>query len=129
VTLELGGQSPVVIDKTANLKLAAKRVLFGKLQNAGQLCVSPNHVLILREAQEEFIEAAKAVYKELWPNGSLEHKDTFARIVSPPHFKRISAYLDQSKGQVAFGGKKEGERGLEMTVVKDVAFDDSLLTE
>jgi aldehyde dehydrogenase (NAD+) len=110
--------------------LAAKRVLYGKLQNAGQLCVSPNHVFVLREAQEEFIAAAKVAYKELWPNGtSLVRDGTFASIVSPPHFRRINAYLEQTKGQVALGGKTIGERDFELTVIKDVGFEDSLLTE
>jgi len=67
ITLELGGQSPVVIDKTADIKLAAKRVLYGKGHNAGQLCVSPNHVFVLRESQEEFVAAVRRPTKSFTP--------------------------------------------------------------
>lgn len=129
LTLELGGQSPVVIDATADLKLAAKRVLYGKSLNAGQLCVSPNHVFVLRSKQDEFVEALKESYREFWPKGPLDQESTFGRIVSPSHFSRVQSYLKNSKGSVVLGGKTEGERGMETTVVKDVKYDDSLLEE
>ncbi|KZS97046.1 aldehyde dehydrogenase [Sistotremastrum niveocremeum HHB9708] len=129
LTLELGGQCPVIIDPSYDIKLAAKRILWGKVQNSGQLCVTPNHVLVTRDKQEELIEALKEVNKEFYPNGALHSSSTFGRIVNPGHFRRLKALLERTKGKIVFGGGFEGERGIEPTVVRDVPHVDSLLEE
>lgn len=128
-TLELGGQSPVIVDDTVDVKLAAKRIIYGKAQNSGQLCVAPNHVFVLKSIKDEFIKAASEAYKEMWPHGSLAHKDSFGRIITPAHYRRLEGYLNRTKGQIAFGGAKEIDRGLELTLVNDVAVGDSILEE
>ena len=67
VTLELGGKSPCIIDKTADMKAAARRILFGKILNGGQTCVAPDYVLIDAAVKEAFIEQCKAVLREFFP--------------------------------------------------------------
>lgn len=128
MTLELGGKSPVIIDPTYDLKLAAKRVLWGKINNCGQICVAPDFVLIPREKQDEFIDALKEHYQAFYPEGALNSK-SIGRIVSSAHFKRLEDILARTKGEVVMGGKTTGEEGLrfEPTVVKDVKGDDSLM--
>ncbi|KAJ6590364.1 aldehyde dehydrogenase [Mycena sp. CBHHK59/15] len=126
LTLELGGKSPVIVDPTCDITLAAKRTLWGKAQNCGQLCVSPDYVLIPRTHQDAFVAALQAAYAELFPEGSLA-STSISRIVTPEHHARLSELLKRTKGQVAFGGKTEGNSKIELTVLKDVPVDDSFM--
>ncbi|KAG6811609.1 hypothetical protein H0H92_006624 [Tricholoma furcatifolium] len=138
MTLELGGKSPVVIDGTFDMALAAKRLLWGKTNNAGQrlsilmfseICVCPDFVLVLREKQEELIEGLKAAYKSFYPDGALNNK-CIARIISDGHLKRLKGLLERTKGEIVFGGQvDEKTRAFEPTVVKNVTETDSLLEE
>jgi len=117
LTLELGGKSPVIIDPECDLELAAKRVLFGKLSNCGQLCVSPDYVLIPPSALAAFTEGLKKAYASCYPDGSLK-SDSYARIINMQHFKRIKGLLDRTQGKVLMGGGiDEEERRIEPTVV------------
>jgi len=75
------------------------------------------------------IEAMKQVYSEFWPKGPLDPESTFGRIVTPSHFKRVQNYVSGTQGSIALGGKTEGERGMETTVVRDVPYNDSMLSE
>ncbi|KAI0301585.1 aldehyde dehydrogenase [Multifurca ochricompacta] len=128
VTLELGGKSPVVIDpETTNLKIAAKRVLWGKTLNAGQVCVAPDYVLIPRSAQDAFVEAIKEAAVELKLDGALA-SDSFASIVSDTHFKRLRSIMTRSSGKIVVGGDAiEEQRRITPTVYRDVKENDSLL--
>ncbi|WP_332630877.1 aldehyde dehydrogenase [Halalkalibacter flavus] len=106
VTLELGGKSPVIIDKSAKLKLAAKRIAWGKFINAGQTCVAPDYALVHKEIQEEFLShltnEIENVYITKYEEG------TYPRIVSERHFKRLLTFLDD--GDIVAGGFSEEER-------------------
>jgi aldehyde dehydrogenase (NAD+) len=128
VTLELGGKSPVVIDpKTTNLKIAAKRVLWGKTVNAGQICVAPDYVLIPRSAQDDFVEAIKEAAVELHIDSTLT-SDSYSSIVSEGHFKRLQNMMTKSSGKLVVGGNTdEQNRRITPTVYRDVEKDDSLL--
>ncbi|KAF8878199.1 aldehyde dehydrogenase [Infundibulicybe gibba] len=129
MTLELGGKSPVIVDDTCDIELAAKRILWGKINNAGQICVCPDFVIINRRKQEEFIAALKKHHADFFPNGALK-SDSFSRVVSDFHFSRLKNLLARSKGTVVIGGgTDERTRGLEPTVVKGVLDGDSLLSE
>ncbi|KAJ7681882.1 aldehyde dehydrogenase [Mycena polygramma] len=126
LTLELGGKSPVIIDPSFDINLAAKRILWGKAQNCGQFCVSPDYVLIPRAQQDKFISELKQWYAEFFPEGSL-NSSSISRIVSPEHHARLTDLLKRSKGEVVLGGKTEGTAKIEITVLKNVPADDSLM--
>jgi aldehyde dehydrogenase (NAD+) len=102
VTLELGGKSPAIVDETANLKLAARRIAWGKCINAGQTCVAPDYVLIKRELLPEFIEKLKTAIQEMYGTEPLYNKD-FPKIINQKHFSRLINLLSQ--GTLAYGGQ------------------------
>ena len=130
-TLELGGKSPVIIDKSANLAHAAHRVAWAKSFNAGQTCIAPDYVLIDRSVQDQFVNELKKVCKEFWPDSIKNSKD-FARIVNERHWKRIRDLGDKTKGDIVIGGLDEAEesqRYIPLTVVKNVPSDDSTMED
>ncbi|PFH47735.1 hypothetical protein AMATHDRAFT_67022 [Amanita thiersii Skay4041] len=128
LTLELGGKSPVIIDRDFDLRLAAKRILWGKTTNCGQICVSPDYVLIPRDKQDKFIAAVKDAYAEFYPQGAL-NSDSFGRVVTETHFKRLLGLLEKTQGQIVFGGKNDGKKRIEPTIIRDVKPGDALLDE
>lgn len=81
VTLELGGRNPAIVTKNADVRLAAKRLLWGKIMNAGQFCISQNYTMVDKEVVDAFIAEIKIVLKQFFPNGVKESED-FARIVN-----------------------------------------------
>ncbi|KAF8961613.1 NADP-aldehyde dehydrogenase [Flammula alnicola] len=119
LTLELGGKSPVIVDSTADISVAAKRILWGKINNCGQLCVTPDFVLAEKSIMPALVEAFAAHLKTFYPEGAHESK-SYGRIVSDEHFKRLKGLLSNTKGRIAAGGKLvQGERFMEPTVVVD----------
>ncbi|KAJ7220729.1 aldehyde dehydrogenase [Mycena pura] len=126
LTLELGGKSPVIVDPKYDLKLAAKRILWAKALNCGQNCIAPDYVLIPRTNQDEFVDALKTAYAELFPDGSMQ-SDSISRIVSTQHYTRLMGLLNGTQGQVVTGGRSDGQIKIELTVIKDVRPDDCLL--
>ncbi|KAF7371198.1 Aldehyde dehydrogenase [Mycena sanguinolenta] len=126
-TLELGGKCPVILDPATDIAIAAKRTLWGKAQNCGQVCVAPDYVLVPRVHQDAFIAAIKESCSQFFPDGSLA-SDSISRIVSPEHHSRLMDLLKRTKGEVVLGGKSQGLR-IEITVVKNVLADDSLMEE
>ena len=116
VTLELGGKSPVIIDKTADIKIAARRVAFGKVINAGQTCVGPDYVLIEENVREDFIESLRQALEEFLTDGNMS---SMVNIVSEKHYLRKKELLkDQS---IAIGGGWDDEtRFIEPTLLVDV---------
>ena len=91
VTLELGGKSPVIVDKTADLKLAARRIAFGKVLNAGQTCVEPDYLLIDTSVKDAFVREYRAALQEFFPDGRM---DEMPVIVSEKHFARVTKLLE-----------------------------------
>lgn len=96
VTLELGGKSPCIIDATANIDLAVKRMLFGKSLNAGQTCVAPDYLLVQSAVKEKVIERFVHYSKQYWGKNPIENPD-YPRIINQQHFNRITAYLNDGK--------------------------------
>ncbi|KAH8102233.1 Aldehyde/histidinol dehydrogenase [Cristinia sonorae] len=129
VTLELGGKSPVIIDDGADLQLAAKRTLWGKSLNSGQLCVSPDHVYVPRHLVGEFKEAVKKAYAELYPEPALSTETGWGKIVNPTHHSRVKKILEQSQGEILLGGEIDGDKRIAPTVVAGVKPDDALMQE
>ncbi|KAN0079816.1 Aldehyde/histidinol dehydrogenase [Tylopilus felleus] len=132
VSLELGGKSPVLVDSAYDMDLAAKRILWGKCNNAGQICIAPDYILVPFTKQEEFIQSLKKAYKSFFPDGALGSPH-YGGIVNESHFRRLSSLLDRTKGEkvtdVIEGRKDATKRRLEPTVVKNVQEGDSLLEE
>lgn len=106
VTLELGGKSPCIIDETANLKLAARRVAFGKYLNCGQTCVAPDYVLIDRKVKERFLEYLKKEITQMYGESPLENPD-YGKIINRKHFDRLLGLIDEKK--LIFGGSRNEE--------------------
>lgn len=131
-SLELGGKSPVVVDAAYDMELAAKRILWGKCNNAGQICVAPDYILVPRQKQDELVRGFQKAYKTFFPNGALDDAH-YGGIVNDFHFKRLSAMLDRSQGEKVggvFEGRRDPERRrFEPVIVKGVDENDSLLDE
>ena len=125
--LELGGKSPCIIDSTANIKLAAKRIVFGKYLNCGQTCVAPDFILCEKSVKEQFIKEVKYQIKKQYGENPLENKD-YGKIISQKHFDRIVGLIDQNK--VVAGGKSDRTAlQIEPTVMDGVTFDDAVMGE
>ncbi|EIW51640.1 aldehyde dehydrogenase [Trametes versicolor FP-101664 SS1] len=131
VTLELGGKSPAVIADDADLTLAARRILHGKIQNAGQLCVSPDYAVVSRGRVGAFVEALKSAHAEFWPEGDhpLTGNAPLSNIINASHHARLVDMLKRTKGKIAFGGETHGQKGITPTVLTDVPEDDVLMEE
>ena len=125
VSLELGGKSPVLIDETANIPLAAKRVAFGKCLNAGQTCVAPDYVLIHRSVKEAFLTEYRKAVASFFPNGDYSEMPV---IVNDKHFQRVMGLLE---GQtVALGGMADPQRRfIPPTVLDEVSWDAPVMQE
>ena len=120
VTLELGGKSPIIVDETANLPLAARRIAFGKVLNAGQTCVAPDYLMIEKSVEAPFIEEYKKALAAFFPDGDMSG---MVRIINDKHFERVCNILDNS-GSIAVGGARDAEtRFIEPAVLTDVPID------
>ncbi|KAI8980223.1 aldehyde dehydrogenase [Trametes punicea] len=128
VTLEVW-KNPVVVDPKVDVKMAARRILWGRFSNAGQICLSPDYVLVPAHFQDTLIEAMKEVYKSFYPEGP-EKSNSLSRIVSVAHATRIKGLIDETKGTIVLGGGADvSKRYIAPTVVRDVSGDDSLMGE
>lgn len=127
VVLELGGKSPVVVDKSADIKLAAKRIAWGKTLNAGQTCIAPDYLLIHKDVKAEFVLAFRHAIAELL--GEDVHKsEHYVRMVSDRAFERVVSYLDC--GDVVAGGLTSAEdRYIEPTLLDNVSADSAVMRE
>ena len=127
VTLELGGKSPCIVDKSANIKLAAKRIVWGKFLNLGQTCVAPDYILCEEAVQEKLIaEIKKQIVKQLGQN-PLENPD-YARIVNEKHFNRSLGLIYKDK--LVHGGTSDAASlKIEPTVLDGVTPGDAVMGE
>lgn len=127
--LELGGKNPAFVTKNANVKIAARRLAWGKCTNAGQICVSQNYMLVDKEVVDSFVAALKANIQEFYPEGA-ENSPDYGRIVNINHFRRIKGMIDSSKGEIVFGGKTDEKTlFIEPTIIKTTHTDDPVLME
>ncbi|KAL8956838.1 MAG: hypothetical protein Q9193_005740 [Seirophora villosa] len=129
VTLELGGRNPAIVTKNADVRLAAKRLLFGKIMNAGQFCISQNYTMVDKEVVDAFIAEIKIVLKQFFPNGVKESED-FARIVNGRQWSRLRKMLEETDGRIVAGGDMdESQRYLELTVILVDSPNDALIRD
>ena len=126
VTLELGGKSPTIIDETAKLKIAARRLVFGKGFNVGQTCVAPDYIYIHESVKDKFIGYVKEEIVRQF--GDCINNNDYGTIINDKHFKRICSLISPEK--VVFGGNSdEKTRKIQMTVMDNVTWDDPVMQE
>lgn len=136
-TLELGGKSPCIVDKNANLKVSAKRIAWGKYLNAGQTCVAPDYIIVHKDVEKKFIECLKKVITKFY-GVSPEHSPDYSRIVSEKHVKRLHKLLKGSNKQtqainnidIVIGGNiNKREKYISPTVVRGIDMNHPLMQE
>ncbi len=127
VTLELGGKSPCIVEKTADIKLAAKRIVFGKYLNCGQTCVAPDYILCEASVKDEFIKRVIEEIRHQYGTDALNNAD-YGKLINRKHFDRIVGLIDKEK--VVVGGMANPDTlKIEPTVMDKVTFDDAVMQE
>lgn len=127
VTLELGGKSPCIVDETAKLPLAARRIVFGKYLNCGQTCVAPDYVLCHRSVKDRLVAELKREITAQFGSEPLENPD-YGRIINEKHFDRICGLIDGEK--VVHGGTARRETlQISPTILDDVTWEDAVMGE
>ncbi len=125
--LELGGKSPCIVDSTAKIKLAAKRIVFGKFLNCGQTCVAPDYVLCHKDIKDSFIKEVKLQIEKQFGENPLKNPD-YGKIINEKHFVRISGLIDKEK--VIHGGNSDRNTlQIAPTVMDNVTFEDRVMQE
>ena len=127
VTLELGGKSPVIIEKSANLKLAAKRIVFGKYLNCGQTCVAPDYILVDETIKDSFVKYVKEEINKQFGTTPLLNKN-YGKIINKKHFERVLSLIDRNK-LVHGGAYDENELRIEPVVLDNVSLSDKVMQE
>ena len=127
VILELGGKSPCIIDKSADIRIAAKRIAWGKTLNSGQTCISPDYILIHKEIQKEFVKAFAEEIKNLHGE-DIQADRHYVRMVNDKAFERVTGYFKD--GNIIYGGRTDAAtRFIEPTLIENVPLDSPLMTE
>lgn len=125
--LELGGKSPCIIDDSAKIKLAAKRIVFGKFLNCGQTCVAPDYILCQKTIKNKLIEEIKKQIKEQFQEEPLNNSN-YGKIINEKHFDRLCSLIDYKK--VIFGGKVDKTTlKIEPTIIDNVFWNDAIMQE
>ena len=125
VTLELGGKSPAIITKEADLEVAAKRIVWGKFLNAGQTCVAPDYLLVEESIQEQFLEMLRKYIKEFNYQPDSQH---YTKIINHKNFDRLIHLIDRNK--IYFGGNFNKEKlYIEPTILTNINWDDEVMHE
>jgi len=126
VTLELGGKSPVIVSKDADIKVAAKRIAWTKLINSGQICIAPDYVLAEAPIRDQLVDEIQKAVTAF----EAENASGGKRIVNERHFNRLTAALAATQGKVAIGGGSDASKlNIQPTVVVDPATDEPLMTD
>lgn len=127
VSLELGGKSPCIVDETADIRLAAKRIIWGKLLNAGQTCVAPDYVLVQKSVKDRLIkQMVRQIYK-MYGKEPLLNED-YPRIINEKHFARVNRLLDNGK-KVCGGGSSRSALKIEPTILEDITWESPVMQE
>ena len=127
VALELGGKSPCIIDKTANIDLSAKRIVFGKFLNCGQTCVAPDYILCEESIKQELIKAIKKEIIKQFGENPIENSN-YGKIINEKHFNRVRNLIDFDK--TIIGGKTNPETlKIEPTVLDNITWADNVMKE
>ena len=126
-TLELGGKNPCIVDETANLKVASKRIVFGKFLNCGQTCIAPDFILVHESVKNDFTEKIIDRIKKIY-NEDVENSENYSRIINKKHFLRLIKLLEKDK--IIYGGKNNPNSNfIEPTLIDGSNFNSSLMKE
>lgn len=127
VVLELGGKSPCIIDRNADIKVAARRVVWGKTLNSGQTCIAPDYILIHTDVKEAFVNAFAEEVRNLHGD-DIKNDRHYVRMVNRKAFDRVTGYFND--GNIIYGGRSDAETlFIEPTLIEDVALDSPIMTE
>ena len=127
VTLELGGKSPCIVDSTAKIPLAARRIVFGKYLNCGQTCVAPDYILCDKAIRDQLTDAIKSEIRRQFGKHPLENPN-YGKIINRKHFQRLQGLIDSSK--VVIGGQSDAKiLRIAPTVMKNVTWEDAVMGE
>ncbi len=127
VTLELGGKSPCIVEKSANIKLTAKRIVFGKFLNCGQTCVAPDYIYCDESIKEALLSEIEKQIQLQFGTFPLKNKD-YGKIINDKHFNRICGLMDDKK--IVYGGKTDkATLKIEPTVMDHITFEDAVMKE
>jgi aldehyde dehydrogenase (NAD+) len=126
-TLELGGKSPCIVDKDANIEVSAKRIAFGKFLNAGQTCIAPDYLFVHKDIKDVFVREMIKSIKEFYSEDIINSKD-YGRIINQSHFLRLRKMLND--GKLIYGGDfNEEEKFISPTLIEDILPNSELLSE
>lgn len=125
VCLELGGKSPAIVTKNADIALSAKRIIFGKIVNAGQTCVAPDYIYVDESKKDELIRNLIISIKEMLGDNILNNSN-YPKIISSRHLDRLKNLINKDK--VIFGGNSTNDK-LEITLLDNITFDDLIMKE
>lgn len=127
ITLELGGKSPVIIDRTANLRLSARRLVFGKYLNCGQTCIAPDYVLCHQEVHDQFVALVREEAEKMYGIHPLENQN-YGKMINKKHFDRVCGLIDPKK--VVWGGQTDiAALRIAPTILDGVTPDDAVMQE
>jgi aldehyde dehydrogenase (NAD+) len=125
VTLELGGKSPCIVDSTANIHLAARRIAFGKIMNAGQTCIAPDYIYVHESVKNKLIDETAKQVKLFLGEQPLEAKD-YPKIVNDKHYQRLLNLMKDEK--IVYGGKHENQK-IEPTILDQITRESKVMQE
>lgn len=130
VVLELGGKSPAIVSRSANIKLAARRIAWGKFSNSGQTCIAPDYVIIDKDVKDKFIAEMIKALKHFYPNLTKDTED-WTHIATDRLWERAGKLIETTKGKIEFqwGKPDKASKFYPPTVVSGVGTDDSLMAE
>lgn len=127
ISLELGGKSPCIIEKTANLKVAAKRLVFGKYLNCGQTCIAPDYVFVDETIKEEFMQYVIHEIQKMYGKNPLENL-SYGKIINKKHFERLLGLIPEDR--ILYGGKSNAVTlQIEPTIIDQVKSEDAIMQE
>jgi len=130
ITLELGGKNPCIIDKDANLSVAAHRIIWGKFTNNGQTCLAPDYLIVHPEIEQKFVDQLKKTLVEFYGPDPKQSKD-YSKVVNTNHLRRVRSLLDDgSKFKLEIGGEiDENERYFSPTILRNVSLDAKVMQD
>lgn len=126
VILELGGKSPCIVDKSANLNIAAERIVFGKLMNSGQTCVSPDYFMVHESIKDNFVKAIQEKIKKFYGDSPHNNND-FAKIINKKHFDRLNKLISNHPSKVIGGRNNSDSNTIEPAILLDCNFESEIM--
>lgn len=127
VSLELGGKSPCIVDETADIRLAAKRIIWGKMLNSGQTCVAPDYILVQKSVKDKLIKQMVHQIEKMYGKEPLLSED-YPRIINEKHFERLLGLMESGR-KVCGGGANKAALQIAPTILEDVTWESPVMQE